>query len=61
MDISGFETDQPDKGELPATTRSGGAVLPMEMMEHETMVRLWCHLCVSNLCICKQLPKQTHK
>jgi hypothetical protein len=59
-DISGYETDQRDKSELPATTGSGGAVLPMEMMGHETMVTV-CHLCVSNLCICKQLPKQTHK
>jgi hypothetical protein len=49
-DISGFETDQPDKSELPATTGSGDAVLPMEVMEHETMVRL-CAIFVFRICV----------
>jgi hypothetical protein len=49
-DISGFETDQPDKSELLATTGSGGAVLPMEVMEHATMVRL-CGIFVFRICV----------
>ena len=39
-DISGFETDQPDKSKL-----RGGAVLPMEIMEHETTIFVF-QICV---------------
>ena len=49
-DISAFETDQPNKSNLPSTTGSGGAVLPMEIMEHETMVRL-CAIFVFRICV----------